>query len=318
MQNVSQKQNFVNGNLSHIAFGISAGRKWSLGFALLPVSNVGYKINSQKIIEGTRVPYQLMVEGSGGLTQLSFINSIELLPFLSVGLSVGYTFGTLDVNNEILFDQDEMIISTERRETYHGWNTEFGIQLSRTFGNGTVITLGGIYRPHYYLVGTSYYQVLTLSDSLIQERPVNSLLVPYSVGAGFSLMFNKKIMWALDYTMTGWSTTSENYMDNMVISSGVEWLPDRDSHQNYMKQISYRLGASYESGYLILKGCPIRTYIGTVGVGLPIRNFKNRINLTLEIGRQGTTRNSLIVENYYRFILNVNLQDIWFRKYKYD
>ena len=46
--------------------------------------------------------------------------------------------------------------------------------------------------------------------------------------------------------------------------------------------------------------------------------LKNRINLNLELGRHGTLKNTLIKEDYVRFSVNVNLQDIWFRKYKYE
>ena len=131
-------------------------------------------------------------------------------------------------------------------------------------------------------------------------------------------LLKDKLLWAADYSLTFWSATSDDYQDNMVISSGFEWLPDRGDYQHYLSRISYRIGARYESGYLVLNHHPVRTYAATIGVGLPFKNVKNRFNLTFEIGRQGTLKHSLILENYYRFSLHVNLQEIWFRKYKYD
>jgi len=319
LEDASQKEDYFNGNLSYIALGFPVWKKWSMGLSLFPVSNVGYEINTSKIIEGTSTPYQISATGSGGLSQINMVNSLEIFSFLSVGLSAGYTFGSLDVNREILLGEENLAVTIDEKRKYHGWDVEFGLQLSQEFGRGNQLTLGGIYRPSTNLYGRSSYDIQTSSDSILQnENTLNTLVIPPTVGGGFSLLLNEKILWAADYSLTFWSASSDNYQDNMVISSGIEWLPDRRNYQHYLSRISYRIGARYESGYLILNNYPVRTYVGTIGVGLPFKNMKNRFNLTFEIGRQGTLKHSLIQEDYYRFNLNVNLQDIWFRKYKYD
>lgn len=319
LQDEYQKEDFYNGNLSYIALGLPAWKKWSMGLSLFPVSNVGYEINTSKIIEGTSIPYLISATGTGGLSQINMVHSWEIFPFLSVGLSAGYTWGSLDVSREIQFNEETVSVIIDEERKYHGWDLGFGGQISKHFGRGNQLTLGGIYRPSTKLHGHSYYDIQTVSDSLIQiDNILNTLLIPSTIGGGFSLLVNEKILWAADYSRTFWSASSDNYRDNTVISSGIEWLPHKSDYQHYLSRISYRIGARYASGYLFLNNNPVRTYVGTIGAGLPFKNMKNRFNLTFEIGRRGTLKHSLVQENYYRFILNVNLHDIWFRKYKYD
>lgn len=319
IEDASGKQDYLNGNLSYIALGFPIWKKWSAGLSLFPVSNVGYEINTSRIIEGTTVPYQISGNGTGGLSQVNFVNSIEIFKFLSVGISAGYTFGSLDVSREILFGEEAIVVDIDEKRKYHGWDFELGLQLTQDFSNGNQLTIGGMYRPSSNLHGHSTYDIYSGSDSLIQaENTLGSLVIPRKVGGGFSFLWKEKVLWAADYSHTFWSATSDDYQDNMVISSGLEWLPDKDNYQDYLSRISYRIGARYESGYLIINNHPVQKYVGTIGVGLPFRNMKNRFNLTFEIGKQGTIKHSLIQENYYRFSLHVNLQDIWFRKYKYD
>jgi hypothetical protein len=319
IKNASQKQDFLNGNLSYIAMGFPILGKWSAGLSLLPFSNVGYEINAGKIIEGTSVPYSISATGTGGLSQINLVNSLQVFSFLSVGLSAGYNFGSLEVNREIGFGENASAVTIDEKRKYHGWTVELGLQLSKKMGKGSRLTLGGLYRPSTRLYGRSTYDIQLNSDSAYQdENALKSLVIPPMMGMGFSVLLNEKMLWAADFTLSKWSATSDQYRDKMVISSGLEWLRDKRNYQRYLNRISYRIGARYESGYLIVNHHAINTYVGTMGVGLPFRNIKNRFNLTLEAGRQGTLQHSLIQENYYRFILNVNLQDIWFMKIKYD
>jgi hypothetical protein len=318
LEDASGKRDFLNGNLSYIAMGFPVWKKWSMGLSLFPVSNVGYELHTSRIIEGTTIPYEITATGTGGLAEMNWVNSLQVFRFMSLGVAAGYTFGSLDVNREILFGEEAIAVDIDEKRKYHGWDMEGGLQLTKDFGGGTRLTLGGIYRPSTRLHGHSTYDI-EISDSLIQdENTLASLQIPVKAGGGLSFVWKNKIMWAADYSQTQWSATSDDYRDNRVISTGLEWRPDQDDYQHYLSRISYRIGARYESGYLVLNHHAVDKYVGTIGVGLPFKNIKNRFNLTFEAGRQGTIRNSLIRENFYSFSMHVNLQELWFRKYKYD
>ncbi len=179
LEDTYQKEDYFNGNLSYIALGFPVWKKWSMGLSLFPVSNVGYQINTSKIIEGTSAPYQISATGSGGLSQINMVNSLEICSFLSVGLATGYTWGSLDVTREILFGEENLAVTIGEKRKYHGWDVEFGLQLSQEFGKGNQLTFGGIYRPISNLHGRSSYDILTSSDSILQdENTLNTMLIP--------------------------------------------------------------------------------------------------------------------------------------------
>ena len=54
------------------------------------------------------------------------------------------------------------------------------------------------------------------------------------------------------------------------------------------------------------------------GVGLPVYHSNSTINIGAEIGRKGTKQNNLIVENYAKLNLSINLHDFWFIKRRFD
>jgi hypothetical protein len=68
----------------------------------------------------------------------------------------------------------------------------------------------------------------------------------------------------------------------------------------------------------VFNGQQINDYGITFGVGLPIYRSRSTINVAAELGRKGTTENNLVLENYFRLNLMVNLYDMWFIKRRFD
>jgi hypothetical protein len=56
----------------------------------------------------------------------------------------------------------------------------------------------------------------------------------------------------------------------------------------------------------------------SVGFGIPLKNDYSMINISLEVGKNGTSDKGLIQENFYLLHVNFSLHDIWFLKPKYD
>ena len=99
---------------------------------------------------------------------------------------------------------------------------------------------------------------------------------------------------------------------------GAEWIPDRFSIRNYINKIAYRAGLKYEKSYLMLNNQQINDFGISFGVGLPIYRSNSTVNIGAEIGRRGTKQNNLLVENYAKLNLSVNLYDLWFIKRRID
>ncbi len=83
------------------AFPIKA-QKWSLGFGLLPYSNVGYSITENKTTDFGDSEIR-NYQGSGGLNNFHIGSGIKLNKKLSFGVNTEYLFGSLNNNRKIYF-----------------------------------------------------------------------------------------------------------------------------------------------------------------------------------------------------------------------
>jgi hypothetical protein len=54
------------------------------------------------------------------------------------------------------------------------------------------------------------------------------------------------------------------------------------------------------------------------GVGLPVYRSNSTINIAAEFGRKGTKQDNLVLENYAKVNLSVNLYDLWFIQRRFD
>ena len=69
---------------------------------------------------------------------------------------------------------------------------------------------------------------------------------------------------------------------------------------------------------LVVNDERIREFGISFGVGLPMGNSFNNINVGFEYGQRGTTNQNLIKENFVSFNFSLSLNDRWFRKRKYN
>ena len=127
-----------------------------------------------------------------------------------------------------------------------------------------------------------------------------------------------------DYYHQNWSQStffgekSEFLTDLNKFAIGAEWIPDRFSIRSFVNRVAYRVGFKYEQSYHSFGGTQINDFGISFGVGLPIYRSASTINIGGELGRRGTKDNNLVLENYAKVNLSVNLHDIWFVKRKID
>ena len=81
--------------------------------------------------------------------------------------------------------------------------------------------------------------------------------------------------------------------------------------------IYYRFGAEFTESYLVINKNPINYRSISFGTGLPVGGMLNVINISFEIGQNGTKNEGLIKENFYRLNIDISLKDFWFMKRLY-
>jgi hypothetical protein len=100
--------------------------------------------------------------------------------------------------------------------------------------------------------------------------------------------------------------------------AGFEITPNRYDIRYYMKRVTYRAGAYFEQSYISLNGHQINSFGITIGATFPILRLYNGVTFAVNMGQRGTLKHNLARERYINFMINFNLHDIWFVKYRYD
>jgi hypothetical protein len=156
-----------------------------------------------------------------------------------------------------------------------------------------------------------------------------SIYIPLMQSIGIGIKSGDKLTVLLDGGFQQWSKYSffgdnQKLRDMYKGAIGIQYLPNRSAIGSaaYLKRINYRIGARYNTGYLVLNNKSISEYAFSAGLGLPAGGgrFKlfTMLNISAEYGVYGTTQNQLIQEKYVRFVLGLTFNDRWFIKTKYD
>ena len=322
LQNSTNSVNVLNGNISWAALAFPINRRLSFGFTLNPKSNVGYKIYSTKSLDGTTLSYPVTYSGQGGLTEASASIGALVNKRLSIGLRSSLLWGNMSKTG---IDLPPMGSSITRIDnvSYVGLTVKPGFQFHSKISEKTLLTVGGTAELSSYLNGTSNLSIASGSSVVLTEvNRQDQLKLPFQGGLGFALEFNSKYLFTADYSRSDYRQAQVNLdVKGLALNEsyhvGLELAPKYDV-QRLGQTIRYRIGAMYQSGYLNVYGVQISSYAATAGVSLPIRRDRNSINLSLEIGQQGSNKNQLILETYSKLNISFCLWERWFIPRKYD
>ena len=322
LKNQINSVNVLNGNISWAAIAFPINRRLGLGFTLNPKSNVGYTIYSTKSLDGTTLSYPVTYTGQGGLTEASASLGALVTKKLSLGIRSSVVWGNM---NKTSLDIPPMgsTISRVDNINYIGVTVKPGFQYQTKLSSKTVFTIGGTAELSSYLNGSSNLTVSSGTVTVLsQVNQQNQLKLPFKGGIGIALEFKSKYLFTADYNRSDYKTASVNVdVKGLALNEsyhiGFEMAPKYDPLR-LGQTIRYRIGAVYQTGYLNVYGVQISSYGATGGVSLPIRRDRNSINLSLEIGRQGSLQNQLIQETYGKLNVSFCLWERWFIPRKYD
>jgi hypothetical protein len=322
LQNQIKSVNVLNGNISWAAIAFPINRRLGVGLALNPKSNVGYTIYSTKTLDGTTYSYPVTYSGQGGLSEASASVGALVTKKFSLGLRSSVVWGNIVKNS---LDAPPMGSSITRVDnvSYLGVTVKPGFQFHTKLNAKTLFTLGGTAELSSYLNGTSNLTISSGSTIILSElNRQDQLKLPFKGGLGMSLEFSGKYVVTADYNRSDYreaalSTDVKGLAVDESYHIGFEMAPKYDL-QRLGQSKRYRIGALYQTGYLNIYGIQINRYAATLGVSLPIRKDRNSINLSVEIGRQGTLENQLIQETYTKLNVSFCLWERWFIPRKYD
>lgn len=321
-------------NMQNVAFTFPIYKKSAFIVGIAPFSNVGYKYlsteeNPDIVADIGDVKYQKY--GTGSIYQLFFGGAVMFFDRISVGAEAIYYFGNINKHNDVLFNSSSLYNSITSGWDYkvHSFSGKFGLQYIQPFKkNNSQLVIGGTYRLGNNLKGDIVNYAFSASDTVKYANSGNVALdIADEFGVGISYRLGNKWAVGADFIQQNWygSSFPDNSMwtdftaaDARYYRAGFEITPNMYDIRYYMKRVTYRAGLYFEESYVKYNGHRVNSFGITFGASFPIYRWHNAISFAVDIGQRGTLKYNMVRERYVNFILNINLHDIWFVKYRYE
>ena len=307
-------------NLSNIALGFRINNWWSASAGIQQYSNINYEIDSKGFLPGEESEFDIKYTGEGAINQFYFAHSFNIHNF-SIGIKPSVLWGNAKYS-EYADIEDLELYTIDEEYTLINTYIDYGVQYQIPFKN-SLLTLGATLGNENTLRTNSNIRLYNQLDSTSYEIDERSFLIPLSYGFGMSYKLKNNWLFISDFEFRKWKDKTYNSdilttRNSYRYSAGIEFSPSYKPRDIYFKKIKYRIGGFYKENYLIVEETPINTYALTFGLGMPLKRNASRINISGEIGVNGTTKNNLLKEEYFLFHINISLQDRWFQKSKYN
>jgi hypothetical protein len=276
----------------------------------------------------------------------------KLLSEFSIGANANYIFGNLQHTARVLYPNPNLYNQTYREQVFaiNNITGNFGLQTAiiidsvsvdnrrRALKEKVKITFGFIATinnpmsgrfnsvAYNYVPNTSGQEIIrdTIVFNINQRR---NITLPAEQGFGIGFKKGERLNVVADFAKTGWTDLAifddgSDLTTNYRMSVGANFVPDKyaSGRGTFFRKLNYRVGASYETGYIKIGNTTISDYYVSAGIGLPvgIGRLSSMVNVSAQYGRVGTTNNNLLRENYWRIHFGFTFCDRWFQKFRYD
>ena len=319
---------FHDNNISQLAFGFRVSPLVATSISLTPYTNVGYDINTIEAVTGSNNEFfQRALSGNGGLNRLVWSNGISITKDLSVGVNTVFLFGNNTTDEVVSLDRSTYIYISQEQLISQGIHVDFGVQYFKELNSKYVLGIGARFQPKQGVRSKRKKYVTNYQSRLGDTIYKNTLDrgtfdVPMTYGVGLGITKNKQLWIGADYLHEKWSKTeifkkSNQFEDRDRFSVGLNYNANDGYATKFLKQLTYRFGAYYDTGYLKVNDKNIESRAVSFGLGIPLNRGKGMLNLSFEFGQTGTTRNDNVREDFGRFTLEMSLFERWFHKRKY-
>lgn len=317
----------------YMVMGFPISKKVGVSLGLLPLSAVGYRLNSDtRSVDGFAKQYK----GTGGVNKVFFGAGYKINNKISVGMDFQYLFGIINTQSDV-YNQNIISGSSEVNEsTLSGVAINAGLNYQTKLNRKLNFMSSITYAPEAKLNSVNVRNVslvtILANGSSVQASENTEVIVADSklivpsklvLGAGLG---NKKWFLGGDIAFSGTGNqvnrfenySNVSYENSVKVAIGGFFIPKFDSYNSYFQRITYRGGFKFENTGLVINNTAIKDKSVTLGFGLPISGTFSSLNLGVEYGSRGTTNNGLIKEDYFSINIGLLFNDKWFRKTLYN
>lgn len=335
LQTTVQSETASGARLAYITAGFPVTTWWRTSVGLLPYSNVGYDIFIPFEDELTG-SYAKVFSGTGGLNRMYIGNAFAITEQLSIGVNASYLFGQQNNSVMVYFPDSTHYINTktENSTRLNSFIFDYGLLYNMPLGNERSLSIGLTFGQQMRLdVKRNYIEkavegglggnIENVQDTIFYSpEEEGSLILPAQIGVG--LVYTKHNNWlaGVDFNWQNWEAyeafgLNDSLVNSWNIAVGGAFTPPHTSISKYWRRVTYRAGFRYEQTYLSLRGTPLNEFGISFGVGLPLPRSLSTVDLSLELGRRGTTTNDLVQETFINFTLGVAIYERWFMQRRY-
>ena len=322
-ENQSQYGNYSS--LGQLSLSFPITKWWGVGAGLKPFSSVGYKVRDFDV-DPTIGNMNYVYEGEGGINQAFLGTAITPFKGFSVGLNASYLFGRFEHHTSVYSDSADIFLTNRIvSNQVSGWHLGVGAQYELRPTETSSYTFGVIYGGQNPISATrnevirrilpgtmSRYDTISIDQGLQGE-----LIVPSYWGAGMFARFNNQWGAGFEFEQQNWEEyrlfdAADNLSNSYRIAFGVQHNPSVQTFSTIWDRLEYRAGFRYGQTYLMPGDSPLDEFGISFGIGIPLRRSLSALNIGFEYSQRGTTEQSLIKENFYRFNLGVSIYEHWF------
>ena len=308
------------------AFPVSMDNGIAVALGIVPYSRINYE-SVQSVSDDTAGNYIQTYDGVGGLSRI-FVGGTTNLPYdFIIGATLDYYFGNLNYYSSVEFLGSSSFPSEYQLQFGPtGFGSTVGLispDLSELFDSSAVTNLrfgaSANWISDLNTDTTFVSRSSTIVDSLYFGR--TEMVVPTRFNAGVHITLNYVYNFALDYFYQKWTdfklsgVNELNLNDVSKFSLGFEYRPQRAMSMNFLEQMMWRAGVSYEISQYEFNGDELRQFSVSGGFSLPI-SPENTFDVGLEYAIRGSKENDLLLENFFRIDLGISFGDIWFTRYE--
>jgi len=323
-------------SVSYVFIGFPITKWWRTSLGIMPFSKIGYDVDILiDVADFSNV--ENSIEGDGGLNQVFWGNAFKIGKNFRLGIDATYLFGESRRRSVINFVDSLFILGTKTESKVRGSDFifDYGLQYDIHFSNKRQLTLGLVYANTFRLDATRSYLATTIVNGVdgsvdlvkdtIAYNPDESgkITLPERFGFGFTYRNAESWLVGADFEWQNWKDFEvfgipDTLNNAWRVAVGGEFTPNHTSLSSLFTRMTYRLGFRYTNSYLEISNHQINEFGISFGFNFPLRKTRTTLDLGIEIGKRGTTKDMLIQENFINFTFGVAVNEHWFHKRKYQ
>ncbi len=323
---------------SYFNLSIPVGKKGGLAFGLNQKLRTLYRIQSQEkeLVNDTLMNIRRSLKGDGSLNAFKFAGAYQVIPNLSLGLTLNYNFGNQTQDQYIQFVDSTYLLGTSyyRNWVVNGFSYQIGANYRMVLSadSNKSLAIGATYTParflkvtednvdKNFLVNPNTTRADTFSSVFGREGKLG-MASSFSVGLEYNL--NDKLLANIDYLSMDFSNATYMEEDRNLntytrISMGAAFTPTRDFTKTPFSRATYSTGFYTGDDYILANGNEVKFWGVTGGLSLPLNRNLGEVRFGVEYNNRGDINQNLVNSRNTIFRFGISFSDIWFKKRYYD